>query len=199
MIFINEWLPNPDGADTKAEFVELFNNSSAPVALHGWTLRTSGKKILPLGGYTIEGNGYLTLKRSETKITLKNSGESVALYDISGKLVDQSSFLGQAPSGQSFSRIYYPADAGGQKIQPESFAWGTPTPGAANKINLHNSISVNNYPFDVPVNAHAPGAAGALGMTIAVGAFLAALMVYFVRHDEEISKLIFPGNAGVGG
>src|SRR5579862_4071856 len=101
MVFINEWLPNPAGADSKGEFVELFNNGNAPVNLTGWFLETANHKKVSTGGRTIPPNGYIVLKRTDAKFSLKNSDEHLALYDASGRLIDHSSFLGQAQSGQS--------------------------------------------------------------------------------------------------
>src|SRR5665213_1203241 len=142
MVLINEWFPNPNGTDAKGEFIELYNNDKALVNLSGWILKTTAKKSFSLSGYTIVANGYLVLKKAQTNLSLKNAGESVFLYDAGGHLVDKSSYLGAAPSGQSYSRIYYPTDEN-DGAQPQSFAWGNPSPGTANKIDLHNGISVN--------------------------------------------------------
>ena len=38
MVFINEWLPNPNGADAKGEFIELWNSGNAPINLSGWSV-----------------------------------------------------------------------------------------------------------------------------------------------------------------
>ncbi len=78
MIYINEWLPNPAGADAQSEFVEIFNSGDEPVSLNGWVLKTSGGGKLKLKGM-IGGGQYLVLNRSETKLVLKNSGESLFL------------------------------------------------------------------------------------------------------------------------
>ena len=58
MIFINEWLSNPTGADAKGEFIELWNNGNAPVNLNGWTLQVDSKKKFKLSG-SIRANEYL--------------------------------------------------------------------------------------------------------------------------------------------
>lgn len=196
MIFISEWLPNPNGADTKTEFIELFNSGNTSVSLNGWSLKATGKKVFSLGGRTIAAHGYLVLSRTETKLSLKNTGETISLYDANGRLADQSSYLGAAPSGESFSRVNYPSDLAVNAASPQSFAWGTPTPGAANKVNLHNGISANDYPFGVALNA-APSGAQFFLMLLGVAAFLAALVVYFLKSDENLSKLFFSRDGGV--
>jgi len=208
MIFINEWLPNPNGADAKGEFVELFNNGSAPVSLAGWVLKTTAKKTFVFGGQTIAAHGYLVLTHATTKLSLKNTGETVLLYDASGRLVDQSSYLGAAPSGQSWARVLYPASvvgtndtngamdgsAGGSVAQPQAFAWATPTPGAANEVDLHNSITAASYPFGIPLNRAALGTAQFFAILLGVSAILAALVVYCLKSHEDLSKLFFGGN-----
>ncbi len=204
MVGINEWLPNPNGVDTKAEFIELFNDGNAPVGLDGWTVKATAKKVFALKGYTIAARGYLVLPRTETKLSLKNGGETVSLYDARGRLVDQSSYLGAAPSGESFSRVLYPGASGTRSAinsanenlaAPQGFAWGIPTPGAVNKVNVHNEISENRYPFGVALNGGLPG--GLFGgsafslILLGVSAILAALVVYSLKSDENFSKLFF--------
>jgi len=198
MVFINEWLPNPNGADAKGEFIELFNNGTVSANLSGWSMKTTGKKIFSLGGRTITAKGYLVLTHAETKLSLKNTGESVFLSDAVGRLVDQSSYVGAAPSGQSFSRVYYPvgnaAVGGGGDALPQAFAWSVPTPGAANKVNLHNGISVNQYPMGVPLGRTALGGAGFLEILLGASAILAALVVYCLKSHENLAKLFFTGD-----
>lgn len=202
MVLINEWLPNPDGADAKGEFVELFNNAGVPVSLAGWTMRASGKKVFLLGARTIAARGYLVLTHAETKLLLKNTGESLFLYDAEGRLADQSFYVGAAPSGQSFSRVQYQASRPGlgdggigvPGAAPQAFTWAPPTPGAANDVSLHNSIAVNNYPTGVPLNRTAPSGAEFFGALVGVSAILAVLVVYCLKSHGELSQLFFPGD-----
>lgn len=200
MVFINEWLPNPNGADAKTEFIELFNNGNAPINLTGWTIHTTGKKIFSFRAQTIAANSYVVVFRTQTKLSLKNNSETVSLYDSAGHLIDQSSYLGAAPSGQSFSRIYYPGTGVNPGAAPQSFTWGTPTPGVANNVDLHNNITVTTYPFGVPLNAGAHSGAVEdfifLGIVIAISAILAALVVYSLKSDENLSQLFFSRNDG---
>jgi hypothetical protein len=199
MVYINEWLPNPDGNDAKGEFIELFNRGTSTVNLSGWTLKTTGKKIFSLDGREITSDSYLVLLRTNTKISLKNTGETVLLYNASGQLVDRSSYLGSAPSGQSFSRVAYPiATSGGVPsslnllAEPQGFAWAPPTPGAENKISLHATISAIAYPFNQPVNARPPNVLEVVGSAAIVGIVLAVAVMYCLKHAENFSKLIFP-------
>mgnify|MGYP001577829346 CR=1 FL=1 len=46
MLRINEWLPNPEGADADGEWIELLNGGPEAVHTRGWSLgNASGKKI----------------------------------------------------------------------------------------------------------------------------------------------------------
>ena len=208
MVFINEWLPNPNGVDTKAEFIELFNNGDVSVSLGGWTIKTTGKKAFSLGGRTIAARGYLVLNRTETKLSLKNNGESVFLYDAAGRLVDQSSYIGAAPSGKSFSRIPYSGagdalGAGAAAAQPQAFAWSTPSPGAMNKISLNNNINTNNYPFGMPLNGGVTmGGMSGFGIflmaLVGVSAILAVTVVYCLKSHEDLANLFFPRDGAIG-
>lgn len=184
MVFINEWLPYPyDGA--AAQFIELWNSGEAPVSLHGWRLEKGNGKIFKLDGRSIPANGYLVLTRGETKLAIKHSGESLALYDSEGILQDRSSFAGSAKKGKSFSR----ADAGTGPA--EHFIWTSATPGAANQALLYNEVSEIAYPRGVAINHASLTPLQIFGFTFAAGAILAALVVYFVKHDAKLSKLFW--------
>lgn len=184
MIYINEWLPNPTGNDATGEWVELFNNGNAPVDLNGWVLKTGGTGKFNLKS-TISAGEYLVLKRTDTKLVLKNTDESLFLYDGAGNLVDQSSFLGSAPEGKSFARTGYDP-----KSLTQQFAWSEPSPGAINKITASNLISINNYPTGVPLNPTL-GAPGFLGLLLGSSLILTVLIIFVLKRNENLSKLFF--------
>ena len=202
MVFINEWLPNPEGVDTKTEFIELYNSGSAPASVAGWQIATTGKKIFRIGSGVIAPRGYFLLPRTETKLSLKNSGETVSLYDAAGKLVDQSSYIGTALSGKSFARVVYPSNENDTRAGSQSFVWAKPTPGALNQAALQNQIHRAAYPTGVPLNADALGSSAVshtftfLALLIGVSAILAALVVYSLKSDEKLSDLFFKRDDG---
>jgi hypothetical protein len=205
MVLINEWLPNPTGVEAAGEFVELFNNGDAPVDLRGWTLVTTGiKKRVKLSG-VVPANGYLVLPRTQTKLVLKNSDEGLALYDAQGNLADQSSFAGSAPEGKSFNRISNPSQASRPQtaatpslpLEGEGlFAWGEPTPGAANHVMLANTVAAVAEPVGVPLNHAALGAGGFAGAMLGVAALLVGLVMYSIKVNENLSELFFGGDEG---
>ena len=92
---IHSFLPNPAGKDGDGEWIKIQNDGAAPVPLRGfWIQDVSGKQYalsgdLPAGAERI-------VPYSETKISLNNSGETLYLYDASGKLADELSYTGSA-------------------------------------------------------------------------------------------------------
>jgi hypothetical protein len=94
---INEFLPDPSGADTGREWIELFNLSGSEINLKDWTLddeeggSTSYKIpadfILPAGGYALFGN-------DATKLVLNNTSDHVRLFSPDGKMIDDAAYSG---------------------------------------------------------------------------------------------------------
>ena len=136
MIYINEWFPNPIGADASSEFVEFYNSASGTVSLAGWKLgagTASATAIIPaktkpvsLAKFSVPPRGYLVLEKAQDKLTLKNIDGALLLYGPSGTVVDRASFAGTAPEGKSFSRVSYDGSAA------QHFMFTKPTPGATN-------------------------------------------------------------------
>ena len=188
MVFIYEWLPNPAGADTKGEFVELFNNGKASANLDGWKLATKNGKQFSLSGYRIAAGGYLALPRTATKLTLKNNDEVLSLYDANGWLADRSSFSGAAPDGQSFNRINYGTDGS------QHFAFGNPTPGAVNNAALQIHITTVDHPFNISLNQTSISGIQFVLLLVGVAALMAGLLVYTVKQNEDLSQLFFGRN-----
>lgn len=172
MVLINEWLPNPAGADAAGEWIELRNSGTGAVDISGWQMKTSGDSKIVLSGQINPGE-YLVLRRTETRFVLKNSDESVSLYDAGGKLIDQSSFLGSAQEGKSFSRL----------TNGRGFAWFDPTPGAQNKISLDTGLVKNVYPAGELVN-HSPGFLGITFLALGTGVVLAAIVLFLIKKKR---------------
>ena len=194
MIFINEWLPNPTGSDTKGEFIELWNNGNAPVNLSGWVLETDNKKKFKLPGL-IRANAYLLLPRSETRLSLKNTDGALSLYNSVGQLVDHSAFEGSAPEGESFNRVNYSTYNNSSIYSTiQQFVWGKPTPGAKNNASAEIGVSNIAYPAGISLNASRLSWFSVFGFAALAGVIFAAVLWYSVRKDENISELFFGGN-----
>ena len=190
-VVINEWLPNPTGNDAAGEFVELKNESNATVNVSGWTLVTKGKKKEKITG-TISPDGSLLLNRKQTKLVLKNSDEGLALYDATGRLVDESSFVGSAPDGKSFNRV------DGIIGAAQNFAWGNPTPGAANEA-IPVVVTQTAVPqFGVPINRTASSGGVFFMMMTGVAILLTSLVLYSIKTNENLSDVFFNRDEAIG-
>lgn len=118
-VVINEFLPNPKGADSGAEWVELKNTSSEAINLAGWSLENGSGKKFQIPDSAI-GPGVYALIHTTKSFSLKNSDGRVVLKDSSGNKIDQAGFFGSAPEGLSWSRW------------GSDFSFSQPTPGAQN-------------------------------------------------------------------
>ncbi len=106
-VYINEFLPNPTGEDTQAEFIEIINLGAASINLTGWQLddEAGGSKPYTLpAGTTLKAGAVKSWKRSETALALNNEGDSVRLLDPAGQVLSSYTYTESAPEGQSFSR-----------------------------------------------------------------------------------------------
>lgn len=121
-IIISEILPDPVGKDSDLEWIELQNISDSPIDLSGWILDKKTQYQIPEA--TILGPGqFLVLKRTETKISLSNDGDSLDLYFPDGTLADSVAYP-KAPQGQSYA-----------KLPDGIWQWTlNPTPGAPNVL-----------------------------------------------------------------
>jgi hypothetical protein len=103
-LVINELMPNPDGADSGAEWIELYNAGNGNLDLSGWRLSwfksnpdsASGSAVLP-SGTTIGSRGYLLVGDElvggtdvQASIDMGNGtdGDGLQLTDCAGTLED---------------------------------------------------------------------------------------------------------------
>lgn len=142
VVRVNEFLPDPTGADTEAEFIELINTGSDEINIGGWKLDDadggSGPFTIP-GGTTIPGGGMTVFFSSQTQIALNNSGgDMVRILDSSGAVL--------------FSFAYTTTHAGKSYIRDgDTFVeTDTPTPGDSNPGAPSNAVPV--VVIDGPIN-----------------------------------------------
>lgn len=140
-VVINEiaWMGSSDNAN--AEWIELYNDGSDAVSLSGWTITSSGTapNITIGSGKSIPGNGYFLFERtSDASVpnvsadqiytgALSNSGDTLALKDASGTVIDQ------VVGGTNWGNIGGD-NATKKTAQRSGSSWVTadPTPKAAN-------------------------------------------------------------------
>ena len=178
MIYINEWLPNPSGADSGNEWVEFFNNGSEKIFLQNWILVSGNGKKFIFKDQSISAGEYLVLKQPETKLLLRNQNESLSLYDNQGKPVSQSAFSGSAQDGKSLSRT----DSG-------TFVFAEPTPAAANKIIKEISVA-ENYPVN-KLLGQSIGLFDILGLALFIGLIYSFFIIVIFKKNDYLSKLFF--------
>ncbi len=155
-ILINEFLPNPAGADNAAkpggEWVELFNPTASPVDINGWVLYDNDNThALPIhAGITDTADtivpplGHIVVYRDgDSDFSLNNSGgDSVRLFSApigsGGILVDSHTYTVSASEQKSFARI---PDGSANWVDPEG------TPGGANSFFFVPLVSGSSIPF----------------------------------------------------
>lgn len=105
-IVINEFLPNPKGADSEGEFIELYNPSSNTGDLSGWKLDDADGGSSPYtipDGTTISPHSYAVFWSYDTHIALNNTEDSARLLDPTKKVHQAVSYT-SAPEAQSHNR-----------------------------------------------------------------------------------------------
>jgi hypothetical protein len=126
-IVINEFLPNPVGADAEGEFIELKNTGEEEVNLKDWQLDDSeggSSSYVILEGILIQGGEAVAFQRSTTGLALNNGGDEVRLFSPDGETKDEHSYDVSVSEGVVRAR-------------DEDGAWqwsATATPGEANII-----------------------------------------------------------------
>jgi hypothetical protein len=105
-VVINEvaWAGSADSSSD--EWIELYNPTSQPVDLSGWTLVDDGSTIIDLSG-AIPAKGYYLIEDAETAVnpnaanlvaglSLANAGDSLQIFDESANLIDSINSAGGA-------------------------------------------------------------------------------------------------------
>jgi hypothetical protein len=115
-VLINEIAWAGTHASSGDEWIELYNPSDSTVSLEGWLLTDGGDIAIRLQG-ALSAGGYYLLERSDDATiinieadliytgSLSNTGESLALYDATGGVIDSANPSGGAwPAGSAQSR-----------------------------------------------------------------------------------------------
>jgi len=133
-IIINEILPNPVDSDAEGEWIEIYNRGGAEINLFNWKVddEEGGSSA-----YTFSSSIFLSpkqfyvLDRSESKIALNNTTDSVRLFNGLEDLVDQVDYS-EVDEGEAYARG-----------ENDKWFWTTaPTPGEENIISISKSDSV---------------------------------------------------------
>lgn len=145
-IIVTEIMPNPDGTDTKKEWIELRNTGDEDINLGNWTLddAADGSKpyIIP-SSVTIKAGETYVLESKDTKLSLANGEDEVRLFDFTETMMDSIGYE-SAPSGESYSRITIITE---DDEETSDWIW-TPeiTPGSPNPVYLEITAEITKEP-----------------------------------------------------
>lgn len=130
-IYLNEIFPNPKNKSDE-EYIEIANGGSEEVDLFGWKLKDASKSK----GHqfkehiTLAPGEYLAIYKSDSKISLNNSSETVSLYDPQNELVSSATYI-KTVKNSSYS------------FDGETWKWSKYlTPGAKNKFDSPPKIKI---------------------------------------------------------
>jgi competence ComEA-like helix-hairpin-helix protein len=139
-IIISEIFPNPKGDDLEGEFIELFNKGEREVNLFGWELEDSSGGKYKFKEGKIKAGEYFIILRSESKIVLNNSSDSVKIFQPNKEKPLQTIKYKDAKEGWSYN------------LKGKDYIWSEIiTPGKVNEIK-----TINHPPkvdFDCPQEA----------------------------------------------
>ncbi|MHA2172610.1 MAG: phospholipase D-like domain-containing protein [Candidatus Kariarchaeaceae archaeon] len=166
---ITELLPNPEGTDNPAEFIELTNSFPFPLRLDNWQVGDDADLMTFLKGTTVESYSSILIAKDKTGFqstygitadyelgfTLKNTdGDYVQLLDVSGNYLDVVAYGINAPdsseslaipsSGEAIQRVKLHIDTD----KASDFTTGSPDPrGSVPSIPLGESETTTETPF----------------------------------------------------
>ncbi|MFA6394286.1 MAG: lamin tail domain-containing protein [Patescibacteria group bacterium] len=137
-IMFTEVSPNPAGEDGENEFIELWNSGKKEIDLTGWKITDeSGKQYVfraktagagnagPATENIIKPGEYRAVYRTESKLALNNTNDSLALFEPEKEKACKS--LNYEKAAESFSFSY--------DFSEKRWVWSEiATPGAENKI-----------------------------------------------------------------
>ncbi len=102
-LLITELLPSCSPSDKECEFIEIYNPGDGDIALTGWQLTDRKGSFVFTDEFIIEALSYLVVERSESRITLNNSGDIIYLIDPDGTIINGVEYE-KASKDSSFSR-----------------------------------------------------------------------------------------------
>ncbi|MCU0679497.1 MAG: lamin tail domain-containing protein [Planctomycetes bacterium] len=133
-VIINEFLPDPAGADEEGEWIELYNRGGTVVNMLDWRLddEEGGSKPYRFSaGWLFAPGKFRLIERSESKLALNNPGGAVRLFNADGDLIDEAIY-GAASEGEVYARG-----------ENGKWFWSTATtPGERNLIAVADSVAV---------------------------------------------------------
>ena len=99
-VYISEILPNPEGKDD-GEWIEIVNDEDSQVDVSNWIIKRSGDKY-NFNDYSLGPKSIAVFMKSETELSLKNSGDTIEIF--SGSILIDSFSYPTAHDEVSFGR-----------------------------------------------------------------------------------------------
>lgn len=130
----SEVLPNPEGADSSEEWIELYNPYNETLTLTGLQIddEEGGSSPYELQG-TMPAKSYLLISVEDSDITLNNTTDSVRLLGISDEVLWEIKYEN-------------PVEQESYALLSGAYLWtSTPTPNAANIYTSPESESESEY------------------------------------------------------
>jgi len=101
-VYLSEILPNPKGADSGQEWLEICGHDNQPARGLQLELETSGApKVYQLDTLDFSAGLCRQINPADLKITLPNTAATLRLRDSGGNVLDMASYT-KAPEGQGF-------------------------------------------------------------------------------------------------
>lgn len=123
-VVISELMPNPEGVDTNAEFIELHNPTDDAIPLQHCSLKTSANtKQFALGDAVLAAGDYKLWHSDETSLTLPNANGGTVWLLTPALELDTTTYPGDLDDNVAWARF-----------EDHWLATYTPTPGAANSL-----------------------------------------------------------------
>lgn len=147
-IVVSEIFPNPEGDDSLAEFIELYNRGSQDADLTGWKIGDESQNRFTFksgGANIIKAGEYIALYRERTNISLNNNGDSVKLF--------------HPGESESYLTVKYEnvIESWSYNLNNQEWIWSEIiTPGKANEIKTINNPPVVDFSCPATVGAGTP-------------------------------------------
>ncbi|HSS68131.1 MAG TPA: lamin tail domain-containing protein, partial [Nocardioidaceae bacterium] len=211
-VVINELMYNPATGNDGDEFLELYNQGSAPVDLSGWSF--SGITLTFAAGTTIAGNGYVVVSKDAARYqvtyggtpnavytgSLSNGGEAITLKDATAAVIDTVTYSDRAPwpgtpdgQGDSLELVDPTADNTDYLDWAGSTAALGYTPRAQNSVRRSGGVGPRITAVSASPTAPAPNQAVTVTATV-TGQTSAPVVRY--RIDFNAEQTIAMTNAG---
>ncbi len=104
ILLLSEIMADPEGKDTKQEWIEIYNPNDVPVSTLGYKIddiTNGGSAPMKLKEMEIPAHSYLAL--FEFSLSINNSNEEIQLLNPNGDIIDKTSF-DESITGHTFAK-----------------------------------------------------------------------------------------------